>query len=179
MNTVLLLLSGYLLGSISFGYLTGWMVKGFDIRGVGSRNAGSHNVMLEVGRGWGSLVAALDIGKGALAAWLGLVLGGNLTIAIIAGFMAVLGHNYPFYLGFRGGKGIATSLGALLVLMPREALLGIVVLAVLYLIITHSIALSSGAGFAMGTAKLVGLCTLGFFAAGSIGNSPRGTENVD
>ena len=76
MNTIIVLLASYLLGSISFSCFTAWLVKGIDIRTVGSRNAGGHNVMLEVGRGWGSLVAALDVGKGALAAWLGLTMGG-------------------------------------------------------------------------------------------------------
>lgn len=143
----MILLASYLLGSISFSYLIARLVKGIDIRTVGSHNAGGHNVMLEVGRGWGSLVAALDIGKGALAAWLGWTLGKSLSIGVLAGLAAVLGHNYPFYLGFCGGKGVGASLGALLVLMPREALIGVAVLGVLYLAITHSISFSSGAGF--------------------------------
>jgi len=148
MNRILLLsATSYLLGAISFSYLTARLVKGIDIRTVGSRNAGGHNVMLEVGRGWGSLVVVLDVGKGALGAWLGLTLGGSVAAGVLGGLAAVLGHNYPFYLGFRGGKGVAAALGALLVLMPRETLLGVAVLGVLYLVITHSISSGSGAGF--------------------------------
>jgi glycerol-3-phosphate acyltransferase PlsY len=147
MNAILVLLASYLLGSISFSYLIARLVEGVDIRTVGSHNAGRHNVMLEVGRGWGILATVLDASKGALAAWLGLTLGQGVASGVLAGLAAVLGHNYPFYLCFRGGKGVAASLGALLVLMPRETLLGLVVLGVLYLGITHSISFSSGVGF--------------------------------
>ena len=147
MNTALLLLTGYLIGSISFTYFVTRLVKGIDIRTVGSGNAGGRNVMIHIGLGWGILAGGLDVGKGALAAWLGLALGGNATMGVLAGLMAVLGHNYPFYLGFRGGKGVGASLGALLVLMPVETLIGAAVLVVLYFLITHSIAFSSGIGF--------------------------------
>jgi len=147
MNTPLLLLIGYLIGSISFTYVVTRLVKGIDIRTVGSGNAGGRNVMIHIGLGWGILAGGLDVGKGALAAWLGLALGGNATMGVLAGLMAVLGHNYPFYLGFRGGKGVGASLGALLVLMPLETLIGSAVLVVLYFLITHSIAFSSGIGF--------------------------------
>lgn len=147
MNTLLLLLTGYMLGSVSFSYLIVRLVKGIDIRTVGSHNAGGRNVMLHIGQGWGWLVGILDAGKGALAAWMGFTLGGSLTVGVLAGLMAVLGHNYPFYLGFRGGKGIAASLGALLVLMPVETVIGIAVLGVMYFLVTHSIAFSSGLGF--------------------------------
>ena len=147
MNAIVALLASYLLGSISFSYYTARWVKGIDIRTVGSRNAGGHNVMLHVGRGWGTLATVLDAGKGALAAWLGRTLGGHPWVGVGTGLAAVLGHNYPFLLGFRGGKGVSAALGALLVLIPRETLIGLAVLGVLYLGITHSIAFSSGASF--------------------------------
>ena len=147
MNTVLLLLTGYLLGSISFTYIITRLVKGIDIRTVGSGNAGGRNVMIYIGLGWGILAGGLDVGKGALAAWLGLAVGGSQSMGVLVGLMAVLGHNFPFYLGFRGGKGVGASLGALLVLMPIETLIGSAVLVVLYFLITHSIAFSSGIGF--------------------------------
>jgi len=147
MNIVLLMVIGYLLGSISFTYLIVRLVKRIDIRTVGSGNAGGRNVMIHVGLGWGILAGGLDIAKGALAAWLGLELGGYETMGVLVGLMAVLGHNYPFYLGFRGGKGVGASLGVLLMLMPLETLIGAGVLVVLYFLITHSIAFSSGVGF--------------------------------
>jgi glycerol-3-phosphate acyltransferase PlsY len=75
---------GYLIGSFSSSYFTDRLVKGNDISAMGSRNAGGHRIMLVVGRGWGSLVAALDIGKGALAAWLGREPGGGLAVGVLS-----------------------------------------------------------------------------------------------
>jgi glycerol-3-phosphate acyltransferase PlsY len=140
--SISVIILGYLLGSISFAYIAGRLGKGVDVREVGTRSAGSHNVMLEVGRLIGSLVAALDIGKGALpvliARWLGL----SDWVALLAGLAAVLGHNYPLYFSFHGGKGAASSLGVLLALMPLEAFVAIAILGLLYLVITKSISTS-------------------------------------
>jgi glycerol-3-phosphate acyltransferase PlsY len=105
MISVLMLIFGYFLGSLSFSYFIARLAMGIDIRTVGSRNAGGHHVMLQVGRGWGSLAAALDAGNGALAAWLGLELGGSPAMGVLAGLAAVVGHNYPFYtLASVGGR---------------------------------------------------------------------------
>jgi len=134
---------GYLLGSIPFPYIAGRLFKGVDIRTVGTKNMGAHNVMLEVGRGVGIAVVLLDMSKGALpvlvARWLGLP---DWT-APLAGVAAVLGHNFPLFLGFRGGRGLATSIGVVLALMPWEAFIAAVVLGVLYILITHSISFSA------------------------------------
>lgn len=145
-KAAMLILCGYLLGAIPFAYLAGRWRKGIDIRTVGTRNAGAHNVMLEVGRGIGFLVGVLDVSKGALpvlvAGWLRL----SPWIGLGAGLAAVLGHNYPPYLGFRGGKGVATGLGALLALMPLETLASLAVMVILYLV-THSFITGVGVGF--------------------------------
>ena len=145
-KAAVLIVFSYLLGAIPFAYLAGRWRKGIDIRTVGTLNAGAHNVMLEVGRGIGFLVAALDIGKGALpvlaANWLRL----SSWIGLGAGMAAVLGHNYPPYLGFRGGKGAAASLGVLLALMPLETLAAMVVLGILYMG-AHSIITAVGVSF--------------------------------
>ena len=126
---------GYLSGSIPFAYIAGRLFKGVDIRTVGTKNMGAHNVMLEVGRGVGIAVLLLDMGKGALpvlvAHWLGL----PDWMALLAGVAAVLGHNFPLFLGFSGGWGLATSIGVVVVLMPREALVAAVVLRILYILI--------------------------------------------
>ena len=116
---------GYLLGSIPFGFLMGkW--KGIDLRKAGSGNIGATNALRVLGKPAGSAVLALDAFKGALACWLtpflvttlvGDVVNGS-TLAVIAGFSAVLGHNYTCWLRFKGGKGIATSAGVLLALTP-------------------------------------------------------------
>jgi len=145
---------GYLLGSISFAYIAGRVGRGIDIRTVGSRNAGSHNVMLEVGRLAGSVVAVLDFVKGAtpvlLARWMGL----PLWAQVAGGVAAVLGHRFPLYLGllglgFRGGTGLGASLGALLALMPLETFIALGVLGLFYIVIFKSIASSALVGLGM------------------------------
>lgn len=146
MELLVPVLLGYFLGSFSPSYVIARLVKGVDIRVVGSGRAGSLNTMRQVGRWWGLLAGALDFGKGALAAWLG-DRSGDAGLGFLTGLAAVVGHNYPFYLRFRGGRGVATSLGALVVLMPREAIVGIVALALIYLV-TRNIAFSSAIGMA-------------------------------
>ncbi len=121
-------LAGYLLGSLPTGYLVA-RSRGVDIRAVGSGNIGATNAFRVLGKAAGSLVLGVDALKGALACW-GLPLaaarlgsGADLwtgleELAVTAGVAAILGHNYPCWLRFKGGKGIATSAGVLLVLMP-------------------------------------------------------------
>jgi glycerol-3-phosphate acyltransferase PlsY len=117
------LLAGYLLGSLPFG---AWVpaAYGVDIRRVGSGNPGATNVKRVLGRGPGNLVFALDFGKGLLAALLGGGLGGEVGIFLGAAG-AVLGHVFPLFLGFRGGKGVAVTMGGLLILLPWAVVLGI------------------------------------------------------
>jgi glycerol-3-phosphate acyltransferase PlsY len=136
MTPFLLLLSAvlaYLLGAIPFGWLVA-RSRGVDIRSVGSRNIGATNVFRSVGKGWGILTFALDFLKGWVAcAWIvPLVLslagrfaavpalsGSALAAAkLLCGVMAVVGHSFPVYLGFKGGKGVATGAGLLLGIAP-------------------------------------------------------------
>lgn len=151
MRVLLPLVTGYLLGSISFAYIAGRLVRGIDVRTVGSRNAGAHNVMLEVGRLPGSIVTVLDFAKGAapvlLARWLGL----PSWAQVAGGVAAVLGHRFPLYLGllglgFRGGTGLGASLGALLALMPWETFVALCTLGLFYVVILKSITSSSLVG---------------------------------
>lgn len=104
---------GYLLGSIPFGLILTRFAGLGDIRKVGSGNIGTTNVLRAGGRGLAALTLLLDAGKGALAVWLGMnfVHGGD----ILGGMGAFLGHLFPVWLMFRGGKGVATLLGVLLV----------------------------------------------------------------
>lgn len=118
----LALVVGYLLGSLSGSLLLG-RLRGVDIRRLGSGNAGGTNALRTQGPAFALGVILIDIGKGSAAAWLGGVLaiaGGTpaLATALTAAAGAVLGHNWPLYFGFRGGKGAATLVGAILVLMP-------------------------------------------------------------
>lgn len=104
---------GYLLGSIPFGYVLTRLAGLGDIRKVGSGNIGTTNVLRAGGKGLAMLTLLLDAGKGALAVWLGLkfAIGGD----ILGGMGAFLGHLFPVWLMFKGGKGVATLLGILLV----------------------------------------------------------------
>ena len=116
------IVTGYLLGSIPFGFLTA-RLRGIDIREHGSRNIGATNVWRVCGWKFGLLVFLLDALKGAGAVWLGgwiaIRLGGDAAWGSIGSAMAcIVGHSFPVWLGFKGGKGVATSLGALLCMMP-------------------------------------------------------------
>jgi len=97
-------------------------VRGVDVYKEGSGNPGAANVMRTMGRSAAALVLLGDATKGAIAAGLGLVVGGA-PMAVAAGFFAVLGHCYPVFHRFRGGKGVATAAGAMLVAFPVPALL--------------------------------------------------------
>ncbi|WP_438014405.1 glycerol-3-phosphate 1-O-acyltransferase PlsY [Sorangium sp. So ce315] len=131
--TAIYLVLAYLLGAVPTGYLFARLVKGVDIRAVGSGNIGATNVLRAFGWKPGLGVLAADVAKGALAAgplasWLTAAPGG--WIAAAGGLAAVLGHDYTVFLGMRGGKGVATSCGVLLVLAPRSTLAALAVFAV-------------------------------------------------
>ncbi|MFQ6059388.1 MAG: glycerol-3-phosphate 1-O-acyltransferase PlsY [Anaerolineae bacterium] len=134
---ILIFAIAYLLGAFPTGYLVGRLAKGLDIRDYGSRRTGGTNVLRTVGFGAFSVTALVDVAKGALAVLLARwVL--HLDVAeAVAGILAVLGHIYPVYIGWRGGRGVATGLGALFAISPVAALLvglawGLVALAFRY-----------------------------------------------
>ncbi len=112
----------YLIGSIPFSYLIARLVTGKDIRGMGSGNVGATNVMRTTGRSAGIAALLLDVLKGAGSVWLAHVLGGDSTAMAVCGFMAMLGHSFPIFLGFRGGKSVATGGGAFGALAPLAML---------------------------------------------------------
>jgi len=108
----LLPLAGYLIGSIPFGYLIVRAAKGTDVRASGSGNIGATNVNRVAGAGAGVATLLLDIAKGYLAVWLAnRVTGGDISWMAITGLAAVVGHLFPVWLRFHGGKGVATALG--------------------------------------------------------------------
>jgi glycerol-3-phosphate acyltransferase PlsY len=109
----LLLAGSYLLGSLPFGLWVAKRMKGVDIRTVGSGNIGSTNVGRICGPKAGAAVFCLDVLKGLLPPLAAMGLGLDSRWQVAAGLMAIIGHNYSVWLGFKGGKGIATSLGAL------------------------------------------------------------------
>ena len=115
---LLSLLLGYLLGSIPSGYLAGRWCKGIDLRELGSGSTGATNVLRQVGKGPALVVFVIDVAKGAIA----VLLAGSLTqgaplhdwIQVLAGLTALAGHIWPVWLGFKGGKAVATGLGMFL-----------------------------------------------------------------
>ena len=115
---LLSLLLGYLLGSIPSGYLAGRWCQGIDLRELGSGSTGATNVLRQVGKGPALVVFVIDVAKGAIA----VLLAGSLTqgaplhdwIQVLAGLAALAGHIWPVWLGFKGGKAVATGLGLFL-----------------------------------------------------------------
>ena len=113
----------FLLGSLPFGFWLG-RFKGVDVRTRGSGNIGATNVGRILGKGWGYLVFVLDFTKGWVAVWLSRNIGDPADLWVVsAGLAAVLGHVFTPWVGFRGGKGVATSAGVLLALTPMVGLL--------------------------------------------------------
>src|ERR1700731_4760263 len=114
--------AAYLLGSIPFGLLLAKLFGGADVRRAGSGNIGATNVARVAGPLAGILTLAFDTGKGAAAVWLaGRVTNESATWMMIAAFAVLLGHCFPAWLKFRGGKGVATALGVFLALSPLAA----------------------------------------------------------
>ena len=143
---VLALVIGYLLGSIPSAYLIARLLKGVDIRKVGGGNVGAVNTMREIGPLPGLSVLFADVAKGALAVLIAQWLGVHLYWVFAAGFLVVVGHNWPVWLKFRGGQGLATTMGVLVVFSPIHFAIcfGVLLLA---LLITSNIRLSAVAGF--------------------------------
>ena len=130
MSTVLVLPAAYLLGAIPFGYLLVKWKTGRDVRASGSGNIGATNVLRTTGRAWGVTTLVLDILKGTAAVWLASRLtDGNIAWMSAAAVAAMLGHIYPVFLGFRGGKAVATFVGVFLYLTPLPLLAVLVVFA--------------------------------------------------
>lgn len=154
----LALLAAYGLGSIPFGYLAGKLC-GKDLRKEGSGNIGATNAFRVLGPGWGVSVFILDFAKGWAAVWLfGLLVSQAEGWLLAAGFCAILGHNFPVWLGFRGGKGIATSAGVVAVLFPPLYFLGVLVLWTGLFFTTRYVSVASiGAAMALIVCGLVGV----------------------
>ena len=127
-------IGSYLLGSIPFGYLAG-RIAGIDIRNCGSGNVGATNVIRTLGKSYGYPVFALDFLKGFGAVKMSILIATRVQsewnspemFGIVAAISSVLGHSFPVWLRFKGGKGVATSAGALLALAPVAALIGVAI----------------------------------------------------
>jgi acyl phosphate:glycerol-3-phosphate acyltransferase len=144
----------FVIGATPFGYLAG-RLRGVDIREHGSGNVGATNVIRVLGKGIGIPVFALDVLKG----WLPVFLTNSILTArgmdstwpaILAGVATVIGHNYTFWLRFRGGKGIATSAGVLAALLPLPLLVALTLWAVLFFTTRYVAVASIGASLVVG-----------------------------
>jgi acyl phosphate:glycerol-3-phosphate acyltransferase len=135
LTTLLLLVAAYLLGSIPFGLIVTRILGAKDVRAHGSGNIGATNVSRVLGPAAGILTLLLDAGKGSAAVWLAeRVTDQSANAMMFAGLGALLGHCFPLWLKFKGGKGVATALGVYVVLCPLAALVACIlfVLVVLF-----------------------------------------------
>jgi glycerol-3-phosphate acyltransferase PlsY len=125
-----LVTGSYLLGSLSFSLAVVWLLQRADVRKLGSGNAGATNVLRAAGRWPALLVLTLDIAKGIVPVRAAGALGAPSEVVAAAALAVVVGHVYPVFFGFRGGKGVATGFGALVALVPLAAGTAIAIFAV-------------------------------------------------
>jgi len=144
LNIAAAIIIGYLLGSIPFAYIVTRLRKGVDIREVGGGNVGALNTYREIGPAFGLGVLALDIIKGAVAVLVARWLGLPIAWVCVVAFVTIVGHNWPVFLKFRGGKGAATVLGVLVALTPVELLISAAIVLIL-IGITRNVRLALGA----------------------------------
>ena len=150
---IIILIIAYLLGNISTSYIIAKRLAGVDIRTQGSGNAGSTNVLRTLGKKAGAMTFIGDLLKGIIAVFIGYAISKFANIdTVIAGYVAVFGvvcgHNWPAFLGFRGGKGVATSLGAMIAVNPIIAL-SCFGLFLIIVAITQYVSLGSVVGIAV------------------------------
>lgn len=130
MEKIIVVIISYLLGSVPFAYIMIRLFKGIDIRKVGSGNVGSTNALRTAGKRVALATLLGDLLKGLAAAWIGLQTSGEMLAAVCV-LAAVIGHCWPVFIGFKGGKGMATTAGAILLLMPKVFLF----LAIIFVLI--------------------------------------------
>ena len=138
----IIIVLGYFLGSIPTAYIAGHVLRGVDIRQVGDENMGAANAFRQLSRKAGVAVGLIDAGKGALAILIAQAASIPQLAIFSAGAAAVIGHNWPVFIGFRGGRGESTTIGALLTLVTQPMLL-VAGPAVLTLIIKKNVTLAS------------------------------------
>lgn len=143
----------YLIGSVNFSILISKKVAGFDVREKGSGNAGTTNMLRSVGKGAAAITLILDILKGVVAIYVAILYGNivsklaNITIdnsilVQIAGIFVIIGHTFPIYFGFKGGKGVATALGILLTTNYQIGLICLV-FAIILIVLTRMVSVGS------------------------------------
>jgi len=146
-ESVAAVISGYLLGSVPFAYIAGRLLKKVDIRRVGGGNVGAANVMREVGTAAGIAVLVADIGKGTLAVLVAQWLDVSQIIVFVTGLAVVVGHNWPVFLEFDGGRGGATTIGVFFALAPVPSAISLGIMLLLAFV-TSNLRLAMGIGIA-------------------------------
>lgn len=145
---ILVSIIAYCIGSISFSVIFSRKFAGFDVRDKGSKNAGATNVLRTVGKKVAALTLLCDILKGVVAVVIAMIIGkiwDDVDVTILkylAGFFAILGHTFPIFFEFRGGKGVATSLGVLLLLNWKIGLICLI-FAIVLIIVTKMVSVGS------------------------------------
>lgn len=153
-------LIGYLLGSIPTGLLVGKLRGVGDVRDYGSGKTGFTNSLRVIGVRWSMLVVTIDIGKGATAVLVGRYLLDEPWAAALAGVLAVVGHQFPVFAGFRGGRGVATIFGAFAAMVPLTAV-AVAIFGIFVLAIWRYASLMSVLATAVGAVALILMIALG------------------
>ena len=153
----------YLVGSIPWGYFFLHWFRGVDVREFGSGRTGMSNVLRTGGGRIATSVLLLDLGKGVLVVLLAREILGTTTGEVVAGLLALAGHNWPVFLKFRGGRGIATGLGVLSVMAPIPAIIGAAVFIPITLI-SRYLSLGSITGVITACLSLLALALLGMYS---------------
>lgn len=142
MQYLIIAVVGYLLGCIPSGLIVGKFFCNVDIRNYGSKNIGTTNMFRILGPKPAIVVLLADMAKGMLAVFFAQYLVGDTSSLLLGGIVSIVGHNYPVFLGFKGGRGVATGLGVICVLMPKVTLIVFSVWAVI-VFITRYVSLGS------------------------------------
>jgi acyl phosphate:glycerol-3-phosphate acyltransferase len=147
MQTINSLFLGYLIGSISFTQIITKLIKGIDLRNVGSKNVGAMNSIHQIGFKWGIFAGFLDVMKGFGSLWLAQKLSISFPDYYWAGIGALVGHNWPIWLKFQGGKGISVTLGISLFIAPIKTILSSVLGIILIRLNKNNIVLPAAVAF--------------------------------
>ena len=153
----------YLMGSIPWGYFLMHWSRGVDVREYGSGRTGMTNVLRTGGSRMAVVVLALDVGKGVMAVLLAREILGSTGGEVAAGLLALAGHNWPVFLNFKGGRGIATGMGVLAIIAPIAAIIGMLMF-IPVTVISRYLSLGSVTGVITAGLVLVALAFLGMYS---------------
>ena len=163
LRDVLVIVAGYLLGAIPSGLIVGRLVKGIDLRDFGSGKTGATNALRTLGKGPAALVLVFDLAKGLLAVLAAYLITGAIAVECLAGLAAVIGHNWPVYAGFRGGRGVLVSFGIFWLLCWPAALV-CTVIGLLIIVALRMVSLGVLVGTGIGLCVAIPVVLAGFFS---------------